>query len=112
MERDIRGDTAVGTFARNPTGRINVYEEYVEDGSFIKLREIALQWGLSQALANRIRARAATIRLAGRNLYTWTDYTGLDPEVNLFSAQTVARGVDFATTPLPRQFSVSLNLNF
>jgi TonB-dependent starch-binding outer membrane protein SusC len=112
IEREIRGDTAVGTFARNPTGRINIYEEYIEDGSFIKLREIALQWDVSQALASRLRARAASIRLAGRNLYTWTDYTGLDPEVNLFSAQTVARGVDFATTPLPRQFTISLNLNF
>jgi TonB-dependent starch-binding outer membrane protein SusC len=112
VEREIRGDTAVGTFARNPTGRINIYEEYIEDGSFIKLREVALTVGLSQALASRLRARAVSVRLAGRNLYTWTDYTGLDPEVNLFSAQTVARGVDFATTPLPRQFTMSLNLTF
>ncbi|MFN2564867.1 MAG: SusC/RagA family TonB-linked outer membrane protein [Gemmatimonadaceae bacterium] len=112
VEREIRGDTAVGTFARNPTGRINIYEEYIEDGSFIKLREVALTVGLGQALASRLRARAVSIRLAGRNLYTWTDYSGLDPEVNLFSAQTVARGVDFATTPLPRTFTMSLNLTF
>ena len=50
--------------------------------------------------------------LAGRNLYTWTDYTGIDPEVNLFSANTVARGVEFGTSPIPRMYSFGITLNF
>ena len=112
IEREIRGDTVPFTFARNPTGRINIYEEYIEDGSFVKLREVAVSIPLGESLASRIGARGATIRLAGRNLHTWTDYSGLDPEVNLFSESTVARGVDFATLPLPRTFSAGLNINF
>ena len=112
VEREITGDTAAFTFARNPVGRINIYEEYIEDGSFVKLREVALSIPLGESLAGRIGARGATVRFAGRNLYTWTDYTGLDPEVNLFSESTVARGVDFATLPLPRTFSAGLTINF
>jgi TonB-dependent starch-binding outer membrane protein SusC len=112
VEREITGDTTAFTFARNPIGRINIYEEYIEDGSFVKLREVALSIPLSASLVNRIGANGATIRLAGRNLHTWTDYTGLDPEVNLFSESTVARGVDFATLPLPRTFSAGLSINF
>ena len=112
IEKEITGDTTAFTYARNPIGRINIYEEYIEDGSFVKLREVALSIPISAALVSRIGATGATIRLAGRNLHTWTDYTGLDPEVNLFSESTVARGVDFATLPLPRTYSAGLTLNF
>jgi TonB-linked SusC/RagA family outer membrane protein len=112
IEKEITGDTTAFTYARNPVGRINIYEEYIEDGSFVKLREVALSIPIGASLVSRIGASGATIRLAGRNLHTWTDYTGLDPEVNLFSESTVARGVDFATLPLPRTFSAGLTLNF
>lgn len=112
VEREISGDTVPRTYALNPNGRIQIYEEYIEDGSFVKLREIALRYTLPSELAGRLGAGSASIRIAGRNLYTWTDYSGLDPEVNLFSANTVARGVDFATTPLPRAFVAGINLTY
>jgi TonB-dependent starch-binding outer membrane protein SusC len=89
-----------------------MYEEFVEDGSFVKLREAAIRYTLSPSLVRRFGVEGATISLAGRNLYTWTDYSGIDPEVNLFSANTVARGVEFGTSPIPRMFSFGLNLNF
>jgi TonB-dependent starch-binding outer membrane protein SusC len=111
IEREIRGDTVAQTFGRNPNGRISIYEEYIEDGSFVKLREISLQKSFDAPLRG-LGVRNVVLRLAGRNLMTWTNYRGLDPEVNLFSAQTVARGVDFATTPLPRQFVAGATFNF
>ena len=92
--------------------RHTLYEAFVEDGSFVKLRELALRYTLDQALARHVGAESATISLAGRNLHTWTNYTGIDPEINLFSANTVARGVEFGTSPIPRMFSLGLNLNF
>jgi hypothetical protein len=112
IEREIAGDTTLQTFSLNPAGRIQIYEEYIEDGSYIKLREVAVQFKVSPALVRRLGAQSGSLRLAGRNLKTWTDYTGLDPEINMFSASTVARGLDFATTPLPRQFSIGVSLGF
>ncbi len=111
-EREISGDTVFRTFSLNPAGRSLIYEEYIEDGSYVKLREIALQLALPEAMVQRFGAERATVRFAGRNLATWTDYTGLDPETNMFSASTVSRGVDFATSPLPRQFSIGLSFNY
>lgn len=111
-EREISGDTISRTYSLNPAGRSLIYEEYIEDGSYVKLREIAVQFSLGPSLVRRLGAQGATIRFAGRNLKTWTNYSGLDPEVNTFSASTVSRGVDFATTPLPRQFSIGLSLNY
>jgi len=111
-EREISGDTVARTYSLNPTGRSLIYEEYIEDGSYIKLREIAVKFTLPASFVSRIGAEAASVRFAGRNLVTWTDYTGLDPETNTFSASTVSRGVDFATSPLPRQFSIGLSFNY
>src|SRR5688500_1465375 len=111
-EREISGDTINRTFSGNPTGRSLIYEEYVEDGSYIKLREIALQFTLPPGLVSRFGAEGASVRVAGRNLKTWTDYSGLDPETNTFSASTVSRGVEFATTPIPRQFIIGFSFNY
>ncbi|CAN5784642.1 SusC/RagA family TonB-linked outer membrane protein [soil metagenome] len=89
-----------------------LYEEFVEDGSFVKLREAALRYRIDQPWTRRMGAGGVTLSLAGRNLHTWTNYTGIDPEVNLFSANTVARGVEFGTSPIPRSVSVGLTVNF
>ncbi|MFW6078590.1 MAG: SusC/RagA family TonB-linked outer membrane protein [Gemmatimonadota bacterium] len=112
VEREATGDTVPGTYTLNPNGRSLIYEEYVEDGSFVKLRELSLRYRLRPEWVRWLGARNASVRLAGRNLYTWTRYGGLDPEINMFAANTVARGVDFANTPLPRQFIVGLTLGF
>jgi TonB-linked SusC/RagA family outer membrane protein len=108
---EARGDTISGTFSRN-TERNLLYEEFIEDGSFVKLREVALGYRFDAPWVRRFGASEVGLRVAGRNLHTWTDYGGLDPEINLFAASTVARGVDFATTPIPRTVVVSLDFNF
>jgi TonB-linked SusC/RagA family outer membrane protein len=112
VEREISGDTIARTFSQNPASRGGIFEEYVEDGTFVKLREVAVRYRLGGGLTRWFGAGDAEIRVAGRNLHTWTDYRGLDPEVNLFSNNAVARGVDFATTPIPRSFVVGLNFSF
>ncbi|HZG41364.1 MAG TPA: TonB-dependent receptor, partial [Longimicrobium sp.] len=108
---EARGDTVAGTFVRN-TERNLLWEEFVEDGSFVKLREISLGYRFDAPWVRATGASDIGIRVAARNLYTWTNYSGIDPEVNLFAASTVARGVDFATTPIPRTLVVGLDFNF
>jgi hypothetical protein len=57
---------------------------FVEDGSFVKLREMALRYSLGSdrfSFLRRVGSERLTLGLIGRNLYTWTDYTGIDPEV-------------------------------
>lgn len=112
VEREITGDTIPRTFSLNPAGRSLIYEEYIEDGGFVKLREIALAIHFDQAFVRHFGAQTMDVRLAARNLHTWTSYRGLDPEVNLFAASTVSRGVDFADTPIPRTFTASVNFTF
>ncbi|HEX8274539.1 MAG TPA: SusC/RagA family TonB-linked outer membrane protein [Longimicrobiaceae bacterium] len=63
----------------------NVTEHFVEDATFVKLRELAVQYQLSPRRFRFLRgvgAETATIGLVGRNLFTWTNFTGYDPEVS------------------------------
>ncbi len=112
IEKEISGEVPAGYYFLNSERHL-LYEEFIEDGSFIKLREVAVDYRFdSPALLRGLGVRSLALRVAGRNLHTWTDYSGLDPEVNMFSAHTVAQGVDFATTPNPRSFVFGLNMTF
>jgi TonB-dependent starch-binding outer membrane protein SusC len=87
---------------------------YIEDASFLKLREITLAYNLPPRLMGAIpgAVNTAQISLSGRNLFTWTDYTGLDPEVSNFGNQSIARNIDVAPFPPSRSFWLSINLGF
>ena len=84
---------------------------YIENASFTKLREMTLSIFLPQSLAAKARAGSATLTLAGRNLHTWTKYTGLDPELNA-GAQANFTTTDFLTAPQVRYFTARLALSF
>jgi TonB-dependent starch-binding outer membrane protein SusC len=105
---ELEGRVPRGYFA----ARRSIFEEYVEDGSFVKLREIALTYTLPAALNRRLRTSNASITVSGRNLNTWTNYTGWDPETNTGGQRTVVRGFGFAAVPIPRSIAMSVNLNY
>ena len=89
---------------------------YVEDGSYMKLRELAVKYDL----ANLVDLRGAGISalklgIVGRNLFTWTDYRGFDPEVGINSGQaggSINARVDSYSYPNYRTFSFTLDLDF
>ena len=88
-----------------------VTAQFMEDASWTKLREVALDYTLPGDVAERLRMSAVTLRMAGRNLITWTDYSGLDPETSLTGTQPRGqRGYDYFNNPQSRQwiFTVSL----
>jgi TonB-dependent starch-binding outer membrane protein SusC len=84
---------------------------FIEDASFTKLREVAVSLTLPQRFASRAGAGSAVLTFAGRNLHTWTKYTGLDPEVNAAAQSNFSTG-DFLTAPQIRYFTARLALSF
>ena len=90
---------------------IDAFGAWIEDGSFIRLRELSVAWALPPALSRRMGARSSTLVLAGRNLFLHTKYTGLDPEAS-YTGQSSIGQVDLFTLPLPRTMSVRLNVDW
>ena len=88
---------------------------YVEHNGFVKLREVNLSFALPATFNNALRLKASQavrLELSGRNLYTWTDYTGLDPEVSNFGNQAIGRIQDVTPYPPFRSFYFSINTTF
>lgn len=87
---------------------------YFQDASFVKLRELTVSYEVPPALTVRIWRGARSIRLnvSGRNLLTFTDYPGLDPEVSNFGSEAVGRGQDVAPFPPSRSWWFSVDVAF
>ena len=83
--------------------------QYLERADFIKLRDVSLTYTIPQRLFNRSGLSSASLTVAGRNLGLWTDYSGLDPEVNTYPNRNFTR-VDAYAAPMTRRWTVSLNL--
>ena len=87
---------------------------YVEDASFMKLRELTLSFALPPTMVSRFGrgVRSVDLSFSGRNLWTHTNYTGMDPEVSNFGNQPIGRNIDVAPFPPSRSFWFSVALGF
>lgn len=85
-------------------------EEFVEDATWTRLREVTLSYNFGNNLTNWLRG--ASLSLTGRNLLLWTDYQGNDPDTNLTGAGQNGFGLDYFQNPGTRTYKVTLNLNF
>ncbi len=87
---------------------------FVEDGSFVKLRELSLAYSLTPSMLQKLSldriARGAKIALIGRNLYTWTSYSGFDPEVT--SGNDFNFKIDGFRYPQFRTITAQVELSF
>ena len=84
---------------------------YYEPAWFIKLRELSLTFFAPDSWARRFRASRLSLTLAGRNLWTITDYSGVDPEVNAFAQDNFATS-DFESQPQVQYWTARLNIGF
>jgi TonB-linked SusC/RagA family outer membrane protein len=87
------------------------YAGYNEDASFVRWRELALTFSLPPELAQRVGSERLSLTFVGRNLATWTRYTGLDPELN-FAGQANFLTGEFATLPPNRYLAIRFDASF
>ncbi|HEU0228836.1 MAG TPA: hypothetical protein VFQ86_13940, partial [Arachidicoccus soli] len=113
-----RGEGTSNTLPRNaynaPTSNRFFATDYIENGAFFRLRNVALGYTLPSKFANKIKMSNTRIYISGQNLFTITDYSGYDPEVG--SSQNGARaqtaGVDYGRYPTARMYTVGMSAQF
>ncbi|WP_266368869.1 SusC/RagA family TonB-linked outer membrane protein [Tellurirhabdus rosea] len=108
VPKPLYGSSAISGAA--PT---DVSDRYLEDGSFLRFRNITLGYTFPTALLQRIRLSNARLYVSGQNLITLTNYSGFDPESqNTGGGRIPSLGVDYLTQPQARVVTVGLNLGF
>lgn len=83
---------------------------FIEDGSFIRMRTLQLGYNLSDKIASKIGASSARIFYSGKNLFTITDYSGIDPEIPTYGALDI--GVYRTQYPTASSNAIGINLKF
>ncbi|MBB3700725.1 SusC/RagA family TonB-linked outer membrane protein [Flammeovirga yaeyamensis] len=100
------------------TGTANnkLYSDYyVEDGDFLRLRNLQLGYTIPSTITNKIGVKRFRVYVAGQNLVTLTKYTGFDPEIgqNLSTAQSaIDFSIDRGNYPVPRVYTAGVNISF
>ncbi|WP_087941253.1 SusC/RagA family TonB-linked outer membrane protein [Algoriphagus faecimaris] len=86
---------------------------FVEDGSFLRLRDVTLNYRLSGNALQKIGAQTANFYLKGSNLLTFTRYTGIDPEANSFNPNSSnLAGIEVSAYPMVRMFTAGITVQF
>ena len=90
-------------------GALSTNDGFIEDASFVRLREVALTVTAPTRWASLLRASRLSATASARNLHTWTDYSGVDPESNYAFGDVPS---DFQTIAPPTYFLLRVNLGF
>ncbi len=88
-----------------------VSEQFVNDASWTRLREVSLSYELPSKICNRLNLERISLTATGRNLVLWTPIDGFDPDLNLTGA-TRGRGLEYFTNPATRSYALTLNIGF
>ncbi len=113
-----KGEGTSNTLPRNsydaPTSNRYFSTDYIQNGAFLRLRNVALGYTLPVSMAKKIAMSSARLYVSAQNLFTITKYTGYDPEVGSAQIGTRAQtaGVDFGRFPRARVFTVGVNVQF
>jgi TonB-linked SusC/RagA family outer membrane protein len=97
-----------GAGPSTPTG---TNSSVIEDGSYLRLKTVALGYTLPQNLMKRLGLKTCRVYASAQNLYTWTKYSGIDPEVSVFNS-VLTPGVDYSAYPRPRTITLGVNMSF
>jgi TonB-linked SusC/RagA family outer membrane protein len=85
---------------------------FVEDGSYIRLKKLTLGYSLPQELASKLGINNARIYFTGQNIFTLTNYSGLDPEVTATATNPLTKGIEFYTIPHAETYMIGFDITF
>ncbi len=98
------------TRGQGPTGFYS--SKVVEDGSFLRLKTVALEYALPLNWINRFYLTNLTLSASAQNLLTWHNYSGLDPEVSTLPSRVLSPGFDFSGYPQARTLTLGVKASF
>jgi hypothetical protein len=87
-----------------------ISSRFIEDGSYLRIGEVTLSYRLPASVASRLGMDNAKVSVSGRNLHTFTKYTGYNPDVNSAGSDAnVVSGTDYYAYPLPRTLTFGIS---
>ena len=98
--------------ANDPNQNTRISDRYIEDGSYLRIKNISLSYTLPQNVISKVRAESLRLTVNIQNFWTFTKYTGYDPEIGISQTSNNVMGLDNGRYPSPRIFSFGASLTF
>jgi|TARA_R110002050_G_scaffold72872_1_gene156913 TonB-linked SusC/RagA family outer membrane protein len=89
-----------------------ISNRYIEDGSYVRIQNLTFGYSLPQNVLDKLKMSRLRVYGSAQNLYTFTNYSGYDPEIGSFNQSPLLSGIDNGRYPSPRTFSFGINLEF
>ncbi len=90
----------------------NVSSRYIEDGSYVRLRNIQFSYSIPKKYCNTLNVEGIRVFLTGDNLFTWTNFSGMDPEVSIVGDAWTRPGTGDFKYPLSKQILFGVDVTF
>ncbi|MCU7694785.1 SusC/RagA family TonB-linked outer membrane protein [Haoranjiania flava] len=89
-----------------------VSDRFIEDGSYMRIQNVTLGYNLPAKFINKVKMTNARIYVTAQNLYTFTNYSGVSPELGAYNSDVLMQNVDNGSYPNPRTFNFGINVTF
>ncbi|MBN1951012.1 MAG: TonB-dependent receptor [Bacteroidales bacterium] len=96
----------------DPNDNMRISDRYIEDGSYLRIKNLSLGYSLPTAVATYLKMSSLRVYVQFLNLYTFTNYTGYDPEIGAQRQNVLKSGVDEGRYPSPRVYQAGINIKF
>lgn len=87
-------------------------DRFIEDGSYLRIQNVRLSYTLPAVLTRKFRVERLRVYVNAQNLYTFTNYSGYDPEIGAFNQDPLLQNVDMGRYPSPRLFTFGVDVDF
>jgi len=106
------GATVPRAVAGDPNENTRISDRYIEDGSYLRIKTISLSYYVPKNLTSKIKLDNMKVYVNIQNMWTFTKYTGLDPEVGASQASDNVFGLDNGRYPAARVYTFGVNISF
>ena len=93
-------------------GNQRMSDRWIEDGSYLRIQNISLTYNLPEKWAKKAFMQSARVYFNVQNVYTFTKYSGYDPEIGAYNQSSLLQNIDRGRYPTPRTYTIGLNLSF
>ena len=98
--------------ANTANSNLLISSRYLEDGSYLRVQNLTFGFSMPQDILEKLKMSRLRIYGSAQNLYTFTNYSGYDPEIGSFNQSPLLTGIDNGRYPSPRTFSIGINVEF
>ncbi|MEH0153396.1 TonB-dependent receptor [Limibacter armeniacum] len=106
-------ETTIPRFTTNDVNRNNrMSDRFIEDGSYLRIQNVKLAYTFPAAMTRRFMVQKLRLYSSIQNLYTFTNYSGYDPEIGAFNQNPLMQNVDMGRYPTPRVYTLGIDVEF